>query len=300
MSPASALRNRRRFTQPACGFLIAAALLVLWPVQRSIDQVRGAEAQFADVLYLSSGTTLRRFCMGYEGLFADIYWTRVVQYFGRRRLAQATRFELLGPLLRITTDLDPHLLIAYRFGSIFLAEKPPGGAGQPQEALQLLRRGIVANPDYWRLWQDLGFVYYWDLKDYRQASRIFLMGSERPGALPWMRTMAASVAAQGGEIQTSRILWTEIARQVDNEQMRQSAEAHLLALDARQQMDGLDSLLNAYRIREGHAAASFQELVAAGNLRALPVDPTGNPYVIGPDGRTALGPRSSVNLTLLQ
>ena len=300
MSPASARGTHGRFARPVCVFLIAAALLVLWPVQQSIDQVRGTEAQLGDVLYLSSGTTLRRFCLGYEGLLAAIYWTRVVQYFGRQRLVHATRFELLGPLLRVTTELDPQLLIAYRFGSIFLAEKPPGGAGQPQEALQLLRRGIVANPDYWRLWQDLGFVYYWDLKDYRNAARIFRIGSERPGALPWMRTMAASVAAQGGEIQTSRILWTEIARQVDNEEIRRSAEAHLVALDARERMDQLDSLLNAYRLRQGHAANSFQELVAAGYLRTLPVDPTGVPYAVGPDGRTAVSPRSSVNLNLLQ
>ena len=72
--------------------------------------------------------------LGYEGLLADIYWTRVVQYFGGKRLAHSTEFKLLGPLLQITTDLDPHLLIAYRFGSIFLADKPPRGAGEPLQA----------------------------------------------------------------------------------------------------------------------------------------------------------------------
>ncbi|MBZ5563601.1 MAG: hypothetical protein LAP13_14425 [Acidobacteriia bacterium] len=300
MTALTPLAARRRFIRPMCGILIAAGFLALWPLQRSIDQLQGAQAQFADVLYLSSGTTLRRYCLGYEGLLADVYWTRVVQYFGRQRLAHSTRFELLGPLLRITTELDPQLLTAYRFGSIFLAEKPPGGAGQPQEALQLLRRGIVANPDYWRLWQDLGFIYYWDLKDYRNTSRIFRIGSERPGALPWMRAMAASVAAQGGEIQTSRILWTEIARQVDNDAIRQSAEAHLLALDAEQQITALNALLDRYRDQQGHAASSFAELVVAGYLPGLPVDPTGVPYVIGAKGRTILGPRSKVDLALLQ
>ena len=108
---------------------------------------------------------MRQLSLGYEGLLADIYWTRVVQYFGGKRVAHSTEFKLLGPLLQITTDLDPHLLIAYRFGSIFLADKPPRGAGEPLEALALLHRGVVANPDYWRLWEDVGFVYYWDLKD---------------------------------------------------------------------------------------------------------------------------------------
>ncbi len=300
MSDLSPVATRRRWIRPLCGILIVAGFLALWPLQRSIDQVQGTEGQLGATLYLSSGTTLRRFCLGYEGLLADIYWTRVVQYFGRERLAHSTRFELLGPLLRVTTELDPQLLVAYRFGSIFLAEKPPRGAGRPQEALELLRRGIVANPDYWRLWQDLGFIYYWDLKDYGNASRMFLIGSERPGALPWMRAMAATVAAQGGEIRTSRILWTEIARQVDNEAIRQSAEAHLLALDAQEQINALNVLLDHYRERQGHPAHSFQELVAAGYLRGLPVDPTGFPYVINAQGRTTLSPRGNVDLTLLQ
>ena len=38
-------------------------------------------------------------------------------------------YQLLYPLLDITTTLDPHFNIAYRFGAIFLSEPYPGGAG---------------------------------------------------------------------------------------------------------------------------------------------------------------------------
>jgi tetratricopeptide (TPR) repeat protein len=265
-----------------------------------MDQELSAHGRRIEALYFPSGTLLRRMSLGHEGLLANIYWTRVVQYFGRKRLEQETRYELLGPLLRITTELDPHLIIAYRFGAIFLASKGPAGAGKPQEALQLLRRGIVANPDYWRLWQDLGFVYYWDLKDYESAARVFRAGSERPGALAWMKVLAATVAAEGGDIQTSRLLWSEIHRYADNDQIRKSAEEHLIALKAQEDMASLERLLGQYRAREGKAPASFQALVAAGYLRALPRDPTGAPYIIGADGRVRLSPASKVDLRLLQ
>jgi hypothetical protein len=238
--------------------------------------------------------------LGYKGLLADIYWTRVVQYFGRKRLAHSTEFKLLGPLLQITTDLDPHLLIAYRFGSIFLAEKPPRGAGQPLEALALLHRGIAANPDYWRFWEDVGFVYYWDLKDYAAAARAFQTGSERPGAMQWMRVMAAKVAAQGGQLATSKFLWAEIARQAGNEQIRKNAEDHLIALEAAEEISKLEESVALYKSRQGRPARSFQALVAAGYLRALPRDPSGAPYILEPEGRVRLNPRSSVDLSLLQ
>ena len=225
-----------RSPRATCWILLALCFLALGPVQRGIDREKGSLAGFAEAVSVPPGDVLRRLSLGYEGLFADIYWTRAVQYFGRQRLARSARFELLGPLLRVATTLDPHLIIAYRYGAVFLAEKPPGGAGHPELALELLGRGIVANPDYWRLWQDLGFIYYWHLKDYARAARAFQAGGERPGALPWMKATAAAVAAKGGDLETSRLLWAEIYRQAENDQLRQAALDHLRALEAAEQI----------------------------------------------------------------
>lgn len=283
-----------------CLVVLVAALLAIVPAQRGIDQVRNAQARAGELLLIPDGTTMRRLCLGHEGLLANIYWTRVVQYFGRQRIDQSMSFDLLGPLLRITTDLDPHLIIAYRFGAIFLTEKPPRGAGRPQEALQLLRKGIVANPDYWRLWQDLGFIYYWDLKDYETAARVFKAGSERPGALIWMRVMAAAIAGEGGAISTARLLWTEIYREAENDQIRRSAEEHLAALRALEDLGQLDARLAEFQRREGTAAESWQDLISAGLLRGIPRDPSGVPYRIGRDARAELGPGSRIDLKLLQ
>jgi hypothetical protein len=231
---------------------------------------------------------------------AAIYWTRAVQYYGRHRLAHAKEFALLGSLLDITTTLDPHLLVAYRFGSLFLAGKPPEGAGDPQRAIYLLQRGIVANPDYWRLWEDLGFIYYWDMKDYAHGARAFQTGSERPGALPWMRVLAASVAAKGGEIQTSRILWVEIAHSAGTDSIRHSADLHLAALAAQEALKKLDGLIALYQQKEGRPPRSLQDLLAAGYLRGIPLDPSGEPFVVGTDGRAALGPKWRIELDLVQ
>jgi tetratricopeptide (TPR) repeat protein len=251
-------------------------------------------------MFLPSETKFSRLSGGYSGLLADIYWTRAVQYYGRHRLAHAKEFALLGTLLDIATNLDPHLLIAYRFGSLFLAGKPPEGAGDPQRAIYLLERGIVNNPDYWRMWEDLGFIYYWDMKDYARAVRAFQTGSEQPGALPWMRVLAASVAAQGGEIQSSRILWREIARSAENDSIRHSADIHLAALDALEALKRLDGLLALYKQKEGQEAHSMQDLAATGYLRGIPLDPSGEPFIVGSDGHAALGSKTRIDLGLVQ
>lgn len=296
---AAASRQRPIATLAICWILLIAGLISVWRLEKQIrfwEQERGPAAE---TLYMTSGVALRKASMGYQGLLADIYWTRAVQYFGRGRLAHAKSYPLLGPMLRITTDLDPHLLVAYRFGAVFLAEKSPEGAGEPEQALRLVRKGIVANPDYWRFWEDLGFIYYWDLKDYKQAARAFETGGSRPGAFVWMRAMAATVAAQGGDINVSRLLWTEIYKSADTDTIRSSALSHLVAIEAGDQISRLDALLGDYAKKHGHAAGSLHDLVSAGLLRGLPLDPSGVPYVLAPGGKAALSPRSKVDAHLL-
>ncbi len=295
MSP-EAVKNSPRL---ACGVLLIGSILAMIPVQQRIDGARGLYGPVEDVLFMPSGKIIGRMSMGNEGLLADIYWTRVVQYFGRKRLEKDVRLDLLGSLLAVTTELDPHLLIAYRFGAIFLASKSPEGAGQPEKAIELLRHGIVANPEYWRFWQDIGFIYYWDLKDYPKAVEAFTVGSRQPGAELWMKAVAAMVASKGGDPKTSQLLWTQIYQSAENEQMRLNALDHLAALRAHEDIAALGQLLERFRNTQGRAARSLQELVASGLLYRIPADPSGIPYVVGPDGQAGLGAGSKVKLNLI-
>jgi hypothetical protein len=104
---------------------LAASVVLL----RRVDRMR-ASASLEEVLYISSPKALKKMSLGYDGLLADIYWTRAVQYFGDKLSRGSEHFDLLAPLLEITTTLDPQLLVAYEYGANFLAPKIPGGAGQ--------------------------------------------------------------------------------------------------------------------------------------------------------------------------
>ena len=119
---------------------LALLLVLLLPAvpwtQAQVDRRAGEFRAQEEVLYLWSGTQVKRLFPGFEGLAADIYWLRTVQYFGGQRLFAAhKRFELLRPLIDVTTTLDPRLEIAYRYGAIFLSEPPPTGAGRPREGV---------------------------------------------------------------------------------------------------------------------------------------------------------------------
>jgi tetratricopeptide (TPR) repeat protein len=248
------------------------------------DRVYGEPAPGDSVLYVRSGEVLRRMSLSFTPFVADVYWVRAVQYYGGARLSPSPtrRYDLLYPLLDITTSLDPRFNIAYRFGSIFLAETYPGGAGRPDLAVALLEKGFRANPARWQYLQDIGFVYYWWVGDYREAARRFNKAADVPGAPWWLRSLAATTLIQGGDRRSSRVLWQSLRDTTDNEWLRNNASLRLAQLDTLDAIDQLTALVTAFKARTGEFPASWDVLVRARILRALPLDPTGAPYVLNP------------------
>ena len=273
-------------------WLLGAVILVgfagVWRLQRNIDHVKSSIDVEQDQLAFRSGNLVKKLSLEYAPLMAAIYWTRVVQYFGEKHRLHQTNLDLLWSLLDITTTLDPHLMPAYRFGSVFLSDSPPRGAGRPDLAVELLERGIKENPDQWRLYQDLGNVYYFDAKDYPKASAAFAEGSKNPNAMIWMKVMAAKIAAEGESPETSYFLWLQVYQTTTDPMVKENAELHLKLMKVELDLKEIDRLANKYEKQNGHRATQIGELVQAGLLKEVPGDPEGYPYVLGEGGKAEL------------
>ena len=250
----------------------------------AIDHLRrGSVAQ--EALYLRSSKVLRRLSLGYTGLLADIYWTRAVQYFGEQHHNGSSDFRLLAPLLEVTTELDPKLLPAYQFGANFLAPKPPNGAGLPGAALFLMKYGIEHNPEQWRLYYNLGFLYYTELKDYDKAADAFARGAKLPVTNAFMPILAARMAQHAGEFDTARMLWFTTYHSTKDALIQENAVEHLLALRVDEDVTRLEQVVEKYREQTGRLPASMGDLERAGFIHGTPADPKGRPYRLMPDGR---------------
>jgi hypothetical protein len=277
---------------------LALLLLLLVPVvpwsQRQIDHRAGPFRPQEEVLYLWSGKQVKRLFPGFEGLAADIYWLRTVQYFGGQRLfASGKRFDLLRPLVEITTTLDPRLEIAYRYGAIFLSEPEPMGAGRPREGVEILTQGTRNLPASWRLRQDLAFFHYIYLKDPQKAAAILLEAAEIPGAAFWLRTMATDLLTKETDRATARRMWTQMYEQAEEGIIRENARGRLKVLDSLDAADRLTGLVAEFERRRGRRPSRLAELAEAG-LRSGPlVDVAGTPF--GYDeksGRVFISPES--------
>ena len=265
------MKPRRTSTLVAVAILVLAftgALLAL----TQVDRVRGRQSTLEEVLYIPSGKTLKKMSLGYNSLLADIYWTRAVQYFGNKHQEDELHYDLLYPLLDITTDLDPQLIIAYEFGSVFLSQPAPAGAGEPDKAVALIEKGIRANPDYWRLYFTLGYIHYFDRKDYKAAREAFQTGSEKPGAYFWMKVMAAEMAQHAGETGFAAEIWKRLLDSSEDQMVKDNARQHLAALRLEQAMDELNKRVEIYRQNTGRRPSTWSDMGRVGLLRGVPVE----------------------------
>lgn len=183
------------------------------------------------LLYLTNGRVADRLSLSFDSVVSDIYWIRTVQYYAKERRSQRIdgRYELLAPLLDLTTSLDPHFAVAYQFGAIFLAEPPPDGAGRLDLAISLLEKGLRVEPR-WQYAEALGFLYYWHKHDVLAAAGEFNRAAKMPNAPKWLGPLAANMLARGGDRESARILFTELA-QSEEKWIRELAERRLRELN---------------------------------------------------------------------
>jgi len=265
--------------------MTCAALLV-----RRLDTLRPPEDPNAidESLYVN-GKTARRISLGFNGLAADWYWMRSLQYVGRKIINDndvpldnlgLLNLKLLAPLLDTATTLDPEFLDPYEYAAIVLPSI------NVNEAIRITQKGIEANPNAWRLYHHLGYIY-WQQHDYQAASEIYCRGAQIAGAPPWMEAMKAKMAADGGSRSTAREIYTRMYEGSADEKVRDMARKHLLQLDSLDQREGLRKLLTAYQARTGKCPNSWKEvepvfraLRIAVDASGAPFDPSGVPYVL--------------------
>lgn len=254
-------------------------------------------------LYLN-GATARRISLGFNGLAADWYWMRSLQYVGKKiidvpdnvpidNLAQLN-LKLLAPLLDTATTLDPQFLEPYKYAAVVLPDI------DPDEAIRITKKGIAANPTAWRLYQHLGYIY-WQQKNFEAAAEAYDQGSRQPGVPAWMLAMKAKMAAEGGSRDVAREIYERMYEQAENDLVKEMAKRHLWRLDALDQQDELVKTLTVVRSKAGRCPSSWKEIepvmrTQRWNLDSAgaPLDPAGTAFILGPDCKVTIDPKSKV------
>lgn len=245
-------------------------------------------------LYLS-GPAAKRLSLAFNGLVADWYWMRSLQYVGRRVIsyedAHHGQFQmvdlskldlrLLPGLLDVTTTLDPQFIPAYEYGAVILPEV------NSSQAIALVQKGIAANPTAWRFHHLLGYIY-WQSRNYDRAAEEYAAGAQLPGAPAWMAAMGARMKAEGGSRDAAREMYAHLYEGSQDPSIQEMVSRQLMRLDWLDDRDVIrHALLNHQNhSRDGRCPTSWKGVFAEfpgtrfsfDAASGAPLDPSGLPY----------------------
>lgn len=276
--------------------VIIAGFVAVIALTRFVEASRPAlPAGYEDADLGLQGSRLEGFAFGAEGLLADWYWMNSLQYMGKKISTvglsnlnlddmRPLNPRLLYPYLNNATDLDPKFMAPYSYGATILP------AIDPAHAIALTEKGIVNNPDNWRLYQYLGYIY-WRQGDYEKASEVYGRGVKIEGSPIFLKMMEARMKTEGGSRDTAREMYRQIAAESNDEVSRESAELRLLQIDSLDERDIINPAMRTFLEQNGRCINSWQEILPQLSTTKLPsgrslridrsnnlVDPSGVPY----------------------
>ena len=180
---------------------------------------------------------------------------------------------------------EPQFLAVYEFGGVLLPSI------DKEEAIRLLKKGIAANPNEWRLYHLLGYIY-WQSNQFPEAAEIYQRGAKAPGAPAWMEALAARMNADGGSRGTAREMYQQVYRESEDPNIREMAHSRLLQLQSFDERDVIRKVLSAFSARAGRCPQTWREVSDPLRRSGLPVDlqsgepldPAGFPYLLTQNG----------------
>lgn len=294
-------RGQERLRTMTLSLFIVIGFAAVFGLSRWMDARRPpVDARIEEERLYLTGQTVKRMSLGFNGLVADWYWMRSLQYVGNKVINYQGELQLddlspldlrlLYPLLDTATTLDPQMMVAYYYGAIVLP------AINEEHAIKLIEKGIEQNKDTWRLHQHLGYIY-WKRGDYQKASAVYSEGAKIADAPAWMREMSARMAAEGGSHQMAREVYTHLYQQAEDEQVKKVLVRRLMQVDSFEEREAIRVALGNFQKRNGRCAETWKEALA--DLRAArlpdgkplrldaaaaPLDPSDTAYLLDKGG----------------
>lgn len=267
-------------TRRLLGILLVVAALAGAGASRAALRHRSADEPAAPaLLYLPNGKYLRAVSLGHAGLVADAVYLWAIQYYSDYQRSERYRYveHVFGDVI---AELDPHFVDPYWLGALILIVE----ARDLEGGLRLLDRGFARNPDQWILPYMAAFECY-RAKDYDRAARYLDAAARVKDAPAVVLRMKAGMLARAGDTRDAVALWKDVADDPRSDAgVRAMAEARVRDLTVALDLRELHEAVERFRTARGRFPGRLADLVVAGAVDAIPLDPDGKAYAY--DSRT--------------
>lgn len=249
--------------------LIIILLLLIANLSYRIDSKKTSHELIGELMYFPSGFAVRALSLGFYVPLADMVWLRFIQYYGEHRMTDA-RFDLMYHILDILTTLDPYFVHAYTLGALMLTHD----ANRPDQAMALLKKGMQADYDEWRIPFIYGFIHYVFLKNYEIAFSYMRISAQKTTAPDMPKRWAAHMAYRKlGDLRTSLALWLDLHNNAKNPEEKAIAELYIKEIKMKLDLEYLNKKIEEFIAKIYRQPNSLYELVNYGFVDSIPIEP---------------------------
>ncbi len=238
--------------------IILTVLLSKHCLQEAFDPGFYERQQKVELFYLPSVEASRIMCFGFNNLYADYLFINSIVYF-MDHFKGDKDYEYLQHQFDIIVELDPYFTKAYTFGALafFIAfnnlEKP----------VSFLLKAYRHMPANWRLIQEIAF-YYYQFRDYKNASEWYLKASELEGLPASMKNrflqLHYSSLELTGEFDKARYLWFDLYLNAEDNVTKELAARRLFLIFDLENIKNINYALDIYKSMHGRNPQSLAEL----------------------------------------
>lgn len=261
---------------------LAAALGLYFPLCHGMWESRAQARAETPAGYLIPSKFSRILALGNQGLLSDFQFLKVATFIGGKAVAKQSMSEadwqFVASGLNVVTDLDPYFVDPYMLAEGMLA----WNAGQPKVANDLLAKGAKYRTKDWRLPFYIGFNHFYFLNDYETASGFIMTAAQLPGSPAYLKSLAARLAYYGGKSKTAVLFLKEMLVETNDPLLKKHLAQRLTALE---RAVVIEEAVEKFKAQQGRMPEPLSELIAAGFLAELPVDPYGGKWGLLQNGR---------------
>lgn len=254
----------------------SAGLALLLTCKPILERYTASESlTSSEALYLPDERAVNLVSFGYRKALSTFLWFRTINYFGKH-YAGDQRYQWLYHMCDLVTTLDPKARHVYEFGSNILAWE----ASAPQEAYQLLSKGMLQEPDYWKYPYLRGFISLYFLNNQQGAKEDFVTASHLPGVHPMVVGLAAKTVALQEDPEQAISFLRNVLNSSDDPSVKKVLMDRLRELSYERDLSKLEQALNRYREAHHSIPAQIDELAPYLDSAISLVDPFGGNYII--------------------
>jgi tetratricopeptide (TPR) repeat protein len=216
-------------------------------------------------------------------LVADYTVLKVLFYYGtlaerwQNKIKLPPEYFNMFKTLETAVKLDPYNMDAYYFSQAAFTWE----VGRAKDVNRLLMYGMKYRPWDHNLPFYIGFNSAYFLKDYENAAKFMQKAAEISGE-PLYTGLAARYFYEAGHTELGIIFLAAMEKGAKDRQIR---DVYALRKKALLAVKTLEKAVEEFRSSHRRLPGDLSELVSAGILRSLPVDPYGGNFFVEADGR---------------